>query len=157
VVNLAILTAQDTGIGIDTLSGIENLTGGTLADRLTGDIQANRLEGDAGNDTLQGGAGDDTLLGGSGADRLGGGMGNDLLEGGLGADQFVFNTGGGNDIVADFEDGLDRILIGTGAESFSDLSLSENGSDTVITFSDVIITLAGITQAQITDSDFLFI
>jgi Ca2+-binding RTX toxin-like protein len=157
VVNLAILTAQNTGLGIDTLSGIENLTGGTFADRLTGDGQANRLEGDAGNDTLQGGGGDDTLLGGEGDDRLGGGSGNDFLEGGLGADQFVFNTGGGNDIVADFEDGLDRILIGTGAESFSDLELSEVGSDTVITFSDVIITLAGITQAQITSSDFLFV
>ena len=157
VVNLATLTAQNTGLGIDTLSGIENLTGGAFADWLTGDAQANRLEGDAGNDTLRGAAGNDTLLGGSGDDRLGGGSGNDLLEGGLGADQFVFNTGGGNDFVADFEDGFDRIRIGTGAESFSDLVLSEIGSDTVITFSDVSITLAGITQTQITSSDFLFV
>ena len=157
VVNLATLTAQNTGLGIDTLSGIENLTGGTFADWLTGDAQANRLEGDAGNDTLRGAAGNDTLLGGSGDDRLGGGSGNDLLEGGLGADQFVFNTGGGNDFVAEFEDGFDRIRIGTGAESFSDLLLSEIGSDTVITFSDVTITLAGIAQTQITSSDFLFV
>jgi Ca2+-binding RTX toxin-like protein len=157
VVNLATLTAQNTGLGIDTLSGIENLTGGTLADRLTGDGQANRLEGDAGNDTLQGGGGDDTLLGGDGDDRLGGGIGNDFLEGGLGADQFVFNTGGGDDYVEDFEDGFDRIRIGTGAESFSDIVLSEVGSDTMITFSDVSITLAGISQTQITSSDFLFV
>jgi hypothetical protein len=42
-------------------------------------------------------------------------------------------------------------------ESFSDLSLSEFGSDTVITFSDLTITLAGISQTQITSSDFLFV
>ncbi len=34
VVNLGILTAQDTGLGLDILIGIENLTGGTAADRL---------------------------------------------------------------------------------------------------------------------------
>ena len=157
VVSLALLGAQSTGVGFDTLSGIENLTGGTFADQLTGDGLANRLEGDAGNDTLAGAAGDDTLLGGLGDDRLGGGLGNDLLEGGLGTDQFVFNTGGGNDFVTDFQDGFDRIRIGTGAESFVDLVLSEIGLDTVVTFSDVTITLAGIAQSQITDSDFVFV
>ncbi len=48
VVNLGILTAQDTGLGLDILIGIENLTGGTAADRLLGDGGANRLEGRCG-------------------------------------------------------------------------------------------------------------
>lgn len=157
VVSLLLLGAQNTGAGTDALSGIENLIGSTFADRLTGDDQGNRLEGDAGNDTLSGAAGNDTLSGGGGDDRLGGGRGSDLLEGGLGSDQFVFNTGSGSDFVTDFQNGIDRIVIATGAEGFLDLVLSESGMDTVVSFSDVTVTLAGISQSQINESDFFFV
>ena len=64
--NLATGTA--TGVGNDTLSGIEHLTGGTAADRLTGDAGNNRLAGGLGSDVLEGGAGDDRLDGGGNAD-----------------------------------------------------------------------------------------
>ena len=59
---------QDTGEGVDTLSGIENITGGAGSDALVGrDGQANEgLDGGAGNDTLTGGDGDDVLLAGGG-------------------------------------------------------------------------------------------
>ena len=56
-----------------------------------------------------GGAGADTLYGGAGADRLDGGTGQDLLIGGTGADTFVFNSG--TDRIADFEQGVDHILL----------------------------------------------
>jgi Ca2+-binding RTX toxin-like protein len=44
----------------DTLSGIENITGGAFADVLTGDNGANTLVGGAGADVLVGGLGTDT-------------------------------------------------------------------------------------------------
>lgn len=83
---------QQTGAGRDILRGIEDLQGGSGADRLTGDGGANRLAGGGGNDRLTGGGGDD------------------LLRGGAGADRFVF--GSGRDRVLDFDAGEgDRILI----------------------------------------------
>ena len=67
--NLTILTQQSTiSAGSDTLSGIENLTGGAYDDQLTGDADNNVLTGNAGNDLLVGGLGDDTLNGGAGID-----------------------------------------------------------------------------------------
>ncbi|WP_114226812.1 MULTISPECIES: M10 family metallopeptidase C-terminal domain-containing protein [Sphingomonas] len=69
-VSLAIAGAQATGLGNDSLTGIENLLGGNFNDSLTGDANANRLEGGAGNDVLDGGAGADTMVGGIGDDRF---------------------------------------------------------------------------------------
>jgi serralysin len=83
-VSLAITGAQATGGGgNDTLSGIENLVGGTGADLLVGDGGANVLEG---------GNGADQLVGGGGADVLIGGGGRDVLEGGDGGDVFRFTA-----------------------------------------------------------------
>lgn len=83
-VSLAISGAQATGGGgIDTLTGIENITGGNGADVLVGDGRANALNG---------GNGADQLLGGGGADVLTGGAGRDLLAGGEGGDVFRFAT-----------------------------------------------------------------
>ena len=90
-VNLAIAGPQNTGgYGFDTLTGIENLEGGSGSDSLTGNDLANRLTGNNGNDTLTGGKGNDTLEGGAGNDTLEGGEGNDSLEGGTGNDMAVF-------------------------------------------------------------------
>ena len=82
-VNLAIATAQNTiGAGIDTLVGIENLTGSNLNDTFTGNADANILIGQAGDDTLNGGAGDETAARrGRVQDILNGGMGNDIIAG----------------------------------------------------------------------------
>jgi len=119
--------AQDTGAGLMTLSGIENLSGGVGNDLLTGDANGNILAGNSGSDTLNGGDGDDLLYGdgairmtssqggsgpittiddvatffnnpsNSGADTLNGGTGNDGLYGGGGDD--ILNGGGGDDIL----------------------------------------------------------
>ena len=82
VVNLNLTTAQNTGYGLDTLLGIENLVSGSGNDRLTGNALANLLNGGAGNDRLLGGDGNDALVGG---------LGNDLLDGGAGGDRALFN------------------------------------------------------------------
>ncbi|MGO1076796.1 calcium-binding protein, partial [Inquilinus sp. CA228] len=54
----------------DTLTGIENLSGGQGWDSLYGNAGANVLQGWNGNDLLVGRAGQDTLTGGAGADRF---------------------------------------------------------------------------------------
>ncbi|MBB3019542.1 Ca2+-binding RTX toxin-like protein [Microvirga lupini] len=74
---------QNTGHGLDVILGIENVSGGSGADRLTGDGGANALAGNGGKDRLSGGAGDDTLTGGAA---------DDILTGGAGRDVFVFDA-----------------------------------------------------------------
>jgi Ca2+-binding RTX toxin-like protein len=99
-------TASGTDIGSDTLSNIENVTGGSGNDTLTGNSGNNTLDGGAGNDTLDGGSGNDTLDGGIGADTMFGGAGNDVF--------YVDNTA----------DVTDEIL-GTGFDSaFSSVSFT---------------------------------
>ena len=107
--------AQDTLNGSWTLTGIENLVGGTADDNLTGDGNANVLAGFFGNDILNGGGGNDTLLGdGSinvdanqvvttvldqggvgGNDTLSGGLGDDQLRGGAGSDTASYENASG--------------------------------------------------------------
>jgi serralysin len=60
--------AQNTGEGLDTLVGIENVISGAGIDSLTGDGQDNQLDGGDGNDVLTGGVGNDMLTGGAGID-----------------------------------------------------------------------------------------
>lgn len=113
-VNLAVLTPQNTGYGLDQLRDIENITSGIGNDWLSGNDGANVLRSGDGRDTLFGGAGDDVLFGGAGRDVIRGGAGADTLIGGGGADSFVFadTLGASNvDTLQDFTHGVDRILL----------------------------------------------
>ena len=91
---------------------------------LIGSPEDDYLSGRAGNDRVAGRNGDDILLGGDdsdhlrgerGSDALKGHKGRDVLSGGPGADRFIFNDlthsrpGARRDIIADFEQGVDRI------------------------------------------------
>ena len=110
--------------------------------------------------SITGGAGADVLRGGSGDDRLAGRGGDDLLEGGAGADVFVFDTpAGGDDRIVDFEDGLDQIEIAAaaGAADISDLTIIQDGADTLVTFATESIRLLDTDAALIGASDFHFI
>jgi Ca2+-binding RTX toxin-like protein len=65
-VDLSITTQQNTiGAGLDTLTGIENLTGSNFNDTLSGDAGDNIILGLGGDDTLIATAGNDTLDGGT--------------------------------------------------------------------------------------------
>jgi Ca2+-binding RTX toxin-like protein len=59
--------------GLTSVSGIENVTGGSGNDSLTGDSNANTLTGGAGNDTFK-------YIVGAGADIIDGGAGTDTLD-----------------------------------------------------------------------------
>ncbi len=156
-VDLRLTTAQTTGHGTDTLTGIENVTAGSGADRLTGDGLRNTLNGGAGSDQLLGMEGVDKLLGGGGADTLTGGLAQDILTGGSGKDRFVFNTGDGTDTITDFTDGEDRIVIDSGATSLAQVTVVDLGADAQIRFSNLRITLLDIDHTLIGAGDFQFI
>ncbi len=72
-----------TGVGLDVLLGVENLSGSSASDRLTGSAVANALVGGAGSDILSGLGGPDTLNSRDGVN------GNDTLNGGVGTDRCV--------------------------------------------------------------------
>ena len=63
------------------------------------------MQGSEADDSLTGGKGKDELYGGAGNDELWGGKGNDKLFGGEGNDNFIFQAGGGNDSIMDFQIG----------------------------------------------------
>ncbi len=122
------------GSGLDTLKGIENLTGSAYADTLSGNSSANVLNGGAGNDTLVGGAGNDRLIGGEGTDSL---------TGGTGADTYVFGslsdmgTGALRDVISGFKTadgdqldftGLDANPLTSGMDAFK--FIGSNAFDT---------------------------
>ena len=104
-VNLSVTNAQNTGgHGVDTLTGIEHLTGSAYADRLTGNAASNVLKGLGSNDVLNGRGGNDFLCGDKG---------NDILTGGAGPDEFIFSTvlGANVDRITDFKMAEDLIRL----------------------------------------------
>ena len=77
-------TGQASGAGItETLSSIEGVWGGTLADTLIGSSVANLFRGNEGDDTINAGGGDDVIeIRGDrdGYDAVDGGSGNDTIR-----------------------------------------------------------------------------
>jgi serralysin len=123
--------ALQTGVKIgtvanaDILLNIENIIGGSGADKLNGDQLSNTFSGNGGNDTLKGGAGNDTLNGDAGADKLYGEDDSDKLYGGAGNDKLY---GGNGDDVIYGGDGDDLI---TGGGNHDDL-YGGAGKDTFV-------------------------
>ncbi len=141
----AVVTA--TGIDTETLNGIENVIGGSVADTLTGNSAANLLNGGGSHDTLDGGLGNDTLVGGAGADRFG-----------------YAAFGFGSDIISDFVTTAingaehDRINLTGLGQTFGSLTITY-GANAVITFAGQPgnqITLTGVTSG-LQASDFIFV
>ena len=145
--------ATGTGLGGhaegDTLTGIEGVSGSYHhADHLIGDDGDNGLSGNGGNDTLDGGGGNDWLNGEAG---------EDLLTGGEGADTFVFGDG---DTVTDFEDGSDLINIHAlghiNADNFdTNVTIRQSGDDVEVQIGDAVLTLTGLSAADVTADDFV--
>jgi Ca2+-binding RTX toxin-like protein len=100
------------------------------------------------------------LLGGLGNDTLNGWAGNDVLFGEGGADTFVFTRGTGGDVIGDFQAGVDKIrLEGLGFANYAALQprIFEVGGNTGINLGQGdFIVLNGVTNAQLSATDFLF-
>lgn len=153
--------------------GDDMLRGGRGADRLFGLAGDDTVNGGGGRDIGRGGGGGDLLLGGrgadrlfgqngadvirggAGADRLDGGHGADRLFGGAGPDRFFFARGDGRDVIAGFQDGLDRIVIGAGAPRFAALDIVQFGDDALIRFANVEIRVLNADADDLGPGDFV--
>jgi Ca2+-binding RTX toxin-like protein len=84
---------------------------------------------------IVGTSGDDYLAGDSGNNTLNGGAGNDTLVGGTGSDTYLFNLGGGQDTISEYDSSpgnVDTIRFGAGIMA-DDIAFSRNGYDLVLT------------------------
>lgn len=132
-------------------------------DTFRGHIGADRVDGDSGNDTISGAGGADSLVGGSGSDLINGGTGRDTLSGGEGADRFRFTVSDSSDLITDWTDGQDKIVIAKGKydgvtyDSFGDLDIESHDGYASIRFGNTYIRLDGVDGSDLTSADFTFV
>ncbi|MBE9062130.1 hypothetical protein IQ256_14285 [cf. Phormidesmis sp. LEGE 11477] len=129
----------------------DNIMGGN--DIIFGGEGSDRIGGKSGNDILSGDAGDDFIWGDDGDDIITGGTGNDTLVGdnfsnGSGSDLFVFGSSDGTDTILDFEVGTDRIGLVEGELLFTDLTLTQDGANTLLGMTSSNETLAILNNVQ---------
>ncbi|MEO0769506.1 MAG: histidine phosphatase family protein, partial [Cyanobacteria bacterium J06649_4] len=137
--------------------GSDIVFGGNGRDRLFGGEGRDILIGDMGNDFLNGEDGNDVLMGVTG---------RDVLVGGSGADLFVFGVGDGgardgqnlgNDLIRDFEVGIDKIGLVDGELTFDDITITQSGSRTLLgvaSSGEVLAALKGVDASSLTESSF---
>jgi len=113
------------GVGNDRIEGDQRANNAGGDDLIYGGSGNDRIDGDGGNDIIYGEDGDDSIRGDEGDDFLIGGAGRDRLFGEEGADTFVLALGEGDDIIRDFEVGVDMIGL-SGGLTFADLRFSGN-------------------------------
>ncbi|GAB4279156.1 MAG: hypothetical protein Fur0025_06170 [Oscillatoriaceae cyanobacterium] len=166
----------DGGEGDDTLHGGKDndiMWGGNGADVMFGNLGDDTISGNGGDDFLNGNQGKDLVAGGSGDDTLHGGqqndiltgddgddllcgdLGDDTLTGGNGSDTFLLARSSGNDVIVDFENGVDALTLSQGL-SFSNLAISSvNGSAIIRVDDEIIATLEDFNASLLTENDFV--
>lgn len=138
------------GTGNDTISGGKDsdfVDGGIGNDLVKGDQDSDTVTGGDGNDSLFGGRGKDQLFGDAGDDFLSGDRDNDTLTGGLGRDTFALSTGGGLDIITDFENTIDYIQVPVGV-NISDILIQAAGANTILSLRSTGEQLAQLNNVQ---------
>jgi serralysin len=138
-------------------------------DKLTGadgEGSVTYLYGDAKFTDGKSGAGNDTLISGHGNDHMWGDFGGNINQNvpyvnySTGKDIFVFGENNGNDIIYDFQRGLDKIDLRSlvGIDNINDLTITSSltqPSDKVINLNDGnSITLIGVNE--LSANDFMF-
>ncbi|MBE9103327.1 cadherin domain-containing protein, partial [Vacuolonema iberomarrocanum] len=137
-------------------AGNDRLLGGGGNDLIKGIGGSDRLVGNAGNDRLLGGAGNDRLLGGGGNDRLVGNAGRNILIGNAGSDRFILGQPSSFNRVKDFNAEQNDKLVLIGRLSFGDVTLSQQGANTVVFLDNNRIALIeGIAANTLTASNFV--
>jgi Ca2+-binding RTX toxin-like protein len=137
----------------DTLTAIENVTGGSGGDTLTGSAGPNQLNGGAGNDTLVGGGGNDTLTGGDGDDTFvyNAGDGHDIINGGAQAtlgDRYILNGDASNEAFRVYTKAAFLAVAGNAAvalDAGTEIVVTRNGTNS----GSIISELAGIEEITI--------
>ncbi|MEO0667138.1 MAG: CHRD domain-containing protein [Pseudomonadota bacterium] len=129
----------DTVLNFESINGSNNANspnGG--ADVLFGNSGANQLNGQAGDDVLNGEGGDDILIGGAGSDT------------------FTFEGAFGNDVINDFEVGIDRLDFSDFGDDFADqIEVEDADNGTLLTLGDNgSVLLAGVNEIDL-DDDFV--
>lgn len=159
------------GNGLDTLYGYDGddqMWGGAGDDSLNGYAGNDRLYGDEGNDLFLGGKGDDVIHGGSGNDQLYGNLGNDTLFGGSGndwltgasgADRFGFaaEDGASNDVIRDFEPGMDTLVFEGFDLAFDDIQMTDSRDGVTLAVEGQSVYLKGVYAGQLKPDHFEFI
>ena len=141
-------------------------TGGPGEDTMIGSRGNDTLRGNRGNDSISGGGDNDFLYGGRDNDYLNGDdeddlisgeFGNDVLIGGNGRDRFVLESGGGADIIVDFEDSQDLIALSRGL-TFAQIRITQGNDGALISIpitGEILATLTGVAASQISRPDFV--
>ena len=164
------------GSGNENDAANDKIYGGRGNDEIYGFEGNDEIYGEEGNDILYGdlyGSGHDSLNGGSGNDTLVGGGGADVLTGGSGSDRFALNLdvqdigfilpGSGHpapnaefDIITDFQDGVDKLLLSGGVQHHHlVLTSSVLGGTSIRYKGHVIAEVSGISPGQLTSNDFI--
>lgn len=149
-------SAATTGVVVDLLNPAAN-AGEAAGDVISG---FERLVGSYFGDRILGSAADEEIYALAGDDVLRGRGGNDTLFGGAGADLFEFAAGEGDDVIADFAGGIDRIdLRPYAGASFAGLAIAAAGAaDALVTLpGGETILLLGVAPGALSAADFLFI
>ncbi|MGD1937198.1 MAG: lamin tail domain-containing protein [Cyanophyceae cyanobacterium] len=154
--NTPIWTTEDdiiVGANIDG-DGRQWLNGSSGDDLIFGNLDRDVLTGGPGNDSLFGGRGDDFLRGADGDDLLAGDHGDDTLQGNGGADGFVLAEGFGSDVILDFEDGRDHLVLAAPL-TFESLTLQSQGNSTqILAGGEILATVIGVDNSLLTSADF---
>jgi Ca2+-binding RTX toxin-like protein len=133
--------------GLLALGGNDTVIGSTDSELILGNEGQDSISGGEGNDSLFGGKGNDQLFGDAGDDFLLGDRDNDTLTGGLGSDTFALSTGGGLDIITDFENTIDYIQVPVGV-NISDILIQAAGANTIVSLRSTGEQLAQLNNIQ---------
>jgi Ca2+-binding RTX toxin-like protein len=147
--NITLSPGQLTNIpgGAWVLGGNDTVIGSTISELIVGNDGQDSLSGGDGNDSLFGGKGNDQLFGGAGDDFLSGDRDIDTLTGGQGRDTFALSTGGGLDIITDFDNTTDYIQVPVGV-SISDILIQTAGANTLLSLRSTGEALAQLNNVQ---------
>jgi Ca2+-binding RTX toxin-like protein len=152
-INLAAGNMRRGSVGApieDTLSAIENATGGSGNDSINGTSNANAINGNDGNDTIAGLGGADAIAGGAGEDTIAYtiGDGADAVDGGADFDSLAINGTSSANTLDVIYDGAALIAFESGATAnieavTSDLGLGVDTLNYAGTTVGVVVNLDG--------------
>ena len=143
--------------GVWLLGGNDTVIGSAISELIVGNDGQDSISGGEGNDSLFGGKGNDQLFGGAGDDFLSGDRDNDTLTGGQGSDTFALSTGGGLDIITDFDNTTDYIQVPANL-NISDILIQTTGANTLLTLrstGEQLVQLNNVQASSITTANLL--